>query len=324
MFRKTAFFALLFSAAPVAAFAHPEFEKTDAPVDSAYTANLLMPHGCGGEPTTEIDIKLPEGFVAAKAAPRTDWQVEVVTGKYQKSYTLGGRTVSEGPVEIRWKNGSLPDEYPDTFTFSGQFSGIPAGTAVPFVMTQFCGKKKVVWDDVPKHGQRAHDLRHPVPAVMLTDAGHPAKHDDDHDHMDGMFMPVTAGDLEITAAAVKAMTPGQPVGGGYLTVVNKGKADDRLLSVTLDEGARKVELHDMAMNNDVMTMRKLNDGVPIPAGQTVEMKPAGLHMMIMGVKTPFKAGDTVHATLTFEKAGTVELAIPVKDMRPGMKHNMKM
>jgi periplasmic copper chaperone A len=326
MFRKTAFTLILFWAAPAAAFAHPEFEKADALVDSAYTANLQLPHGCSGEPTTEIDIKLPEGFVAAKAVPRTDWQIEVVNGKFKKSHQIDGQTISEGPIEIRWKNGNLPDEYPDTLTFSGRFSGIPAGTAVPFVLTQFCGKKKVVWDDIPKHGKRAHDLRHPAPAVMLTDASHPAQHEahDDHGPVAGAFTPVAAGDLEITVAAIKAMTPGQPVGGGYLTIVNKGKADDRLVSVSLDEGAKRVELHEMAMNNDVMTMRKLNDGILLPAGQTVEMKPGGLHLMIMGVKKPFKAGEVVHATLVFEKAGQVELAIPVQDMRPGKKHGMKM
>lgn len=141
--------------------------------------------------------------------------------------------------------------------------------------------------------------------------------------MAGMFMPVKIGDLEITAAAVKAMTPGQPVGGGFLTIVNHGSQDDRLVSVSLSADVRTVEMHEMAMNNDVMTMRKLTDGLPLPAGQTVEMKPGGLHMMIMGVKAPFKAGDMVHAVLDFEKAGKVEIDIPVKDMRPGMG-NMKM
>jgi hypothetical protein len=141
--------------------------------------------------------------------------------------------------------------------------------------------------------------------------------------MAGMFMPVKAGDLEITAAAIKAMTPGQPVGGGFLTIANHGTQDDRLVSVTIAAGVRTVELHEMAMNNDVMTMRKLKDGVPLPAGQTVEMKPGGLHMMIMGVKAPFKAGETVPVVLEFEKAGKVEIDIPVKDMRPGMG-NMKM
>lgn len=141
--------------------------------------------------------------------------------------------------------------------------------------------------------------------------------------MAGMFMPVKAGDIEVTAAAIKAMTPGQPVGGGFLTIVNHGSQDDRLVSVKITADVRTVELHEMAMSNDVMTMRKLGGGLPLPAGQVVEMKPGGLHMMIMGVKAPFKAGAIVHAVLQFEKAGMLEIDIPVKDMRPGMQ-NMKM
>jgi copper(I)-binding protein len=140
--------------------------------------------------------------------------------------------------------------------------------------------------------------------------------------MAGMFMPVSVGDIEITAAAIKAMTPGQPVAGGFVTLVNKGKADDRLVSVTAAEGVKRVELHEMSMSNDVMTMRKLADGVAVPAGQTVEMKPGALHMMFMGLAKQLKAGDTVRATLVFEKAGKVELNIPVQDMKPGMQHKM--
>jgi copper(I)-binding protein len=139
------------------------------------------------------------------------------------------------------------------------------------------------------------------------------------DNMAGMFAPVSVGDLTITAAAIKAMTPGQPVGGGFLTIANKGGADDRLVSVSVSTGAKRVELHEMSMDNDIMTMRKLADGLPLPAGQIVEMKPGGLHMMLMGVAAPYKAGDMVRATLTFEKAGTVEIDIPVVDMQPGVK-----
>jgi len=133
------------------------------------------------------------------------------------------------------------------------------------------------------------------------------------------FVPAQIGELEITAGAIKAMTPGQPVGGGYLTIVNKGASDDRLVSVSLAAGAERVELHEMSMQNEVMIMRKLNDGIVLPAGQTVEMKPGGLHMMLLGVAAPFKAGSVVHATLAFEKAGSVDIDIPVVDMRPGAK-----
>ena len=108
------------------------------------------------------------------------------------------------------------------------------------------------------------------------------------------------------------MLPGQPTGGGYLTITNKGKEVDRLLSVT-SPAAGMVEIHTMEIVNDVMNMRPLDGPLEIPAGATVEINPDGnMHLMFMSVKEPFKAGATVPLTLEFEKAGKVELTLPVK------------
>jgi periplasmic copper chaperone A len=122
--------------------------------------------------------------------------------------------------------------------------------------------------------------------------------------------PVVAGDLEITAYRAKAMLPGQPVGGGYLSIANKGAAPDRLLAVT-SPNAHTVEIHTMEMVNDVMTMRPVTGGLEIPAGATVELKPGGTHLMFKMVSEPFKEGGEVPVTLEFEKAGKVDLTLPV-------------
>jgi periplasmic copper chaperone A len=122
--------------------------------------------------------------------------------------------------------------------------------------------------------------------------------------------PIVVGDLEITAYRAKAMLPGQPVGGGYLTIANKSAAPDKLMEVT-SPSAGMVEVHVMEMANDVMTMRPLEGGLEIPAGGTVELKPAGTHLMFMMVTEPFKEGSEVPVTLEFEKAGKVELKLPV-------------
>jgi copper(I)-binding protein len=127
---------------------------------------------------------------------------------------------------------------------------------------------------------------------------------------------VKVGDLEIKDAFSKAMLPGQPVGGGYLTITNTGKADDVLVSAA-SPAAGVVELHEMAMQGQVMKMRKLDVGIAVPAGQTVELKPGGLHMMFMKVKEPFKAGGEVPVTLTFEKAGQIEVKLVVGAAGPG-------
>jgi periplasmic copper chaperone A len=131
-----------------------------------------------------------------------------------------------------------------------------------------------------------------------------------------MAAPVIAGDLTIEGYWVKAMLPGQPVAGGFLTITNKG-ADDKLISASSPKSAR-IELHEMAMKGDVMEMRAIEGGIAIPAGKTVELAPGGLHVMFFDVTETFKDGDMVPVTLTFEKAGAVELMLPV--MAKAMSH----
>ena len=132
-----------------------------------------------------------------------------------------------------------------------------------------------------------------------------------------------AGDLEVVHPASRAMVPGAQVGGGFMQIVNHGKADDRLVSVT-SPATPNVQLHEMAVTDGVMKMRQLKDGIPVPAGQTVELKKGGLHVMFMDVKTPFKEGDKVPAVLHFEKAGEVKVEFEVGPANGGeMQHDMK-
>jgi copper(I)-binding protein len=122
---------------------------------------------------------------------------------------------------------------------------------------------------------------------------------------------VKAGDLVISQAWSRATPGGAKIAGGYLTIDNKGSAPDRLVSVAGDV-AGKVEIHEMAMNNGVMTMRPLDKGLPIEPGKTVKLAPGGYHLMLMDLKKPLKQGDKVPVTLKFEKAGEVKLALDVQ------------
>ena len=121
---------------------------------------------------------------------------------------------------------------------------------------------------------------------------------------------IKIGNLTISAPYVRAMVPGAPVGGGYMTITNMGGTDDRLVAASSPRAAA-VQIHEMKMDNDVMIMRELAGGLPIPAGQTVELKPGGYHVMFMKVAEPFLQGQTVKATLKFEKAGSVDVDFPV-------------
>ena len=122
---------------------------------------------------------------------------------------------------------------------------------------------------------------------------------------------VKAGDLVITQAWSRATPGGAKIAGGFLTIENKGAAPDRLTAVSGDV-AGKVEIHEMAMNNGVMTMRPLDKGLAIEPGKTVKLAPGGLHLMLMDLKSPLKQGDKVPLTLEFEKAGKVVVPLDVQ------------
>jgi len=138
---------------------------------------------------------------------------------------------------------------------------------------------------------------------------------------------VKAGDLVITQPWSRATPGGAKIAGGFLTIENKGVAPDRLISGAGDI-VGKVEIHEMAMNNGVMTMRPLDKGLVIEPGKTVKLAPGGYHLMLMDLKQPFKQGDKVPVTLEFEKAGKVALSLDVQGVgaqapaghdHPGMK-----
>jgi copper(I)-binding protein len=122
---------------------------------------------------------------------------------------------------------------------------------------------------------------------------------------------VKAGDLVISQAWSRATPNGAKIGGGYLTIENKGATPDRLTGVSADI-AGKVEVHEMAMNNGVMTMRPLDSGLAIDPGKTVKLAPGGYHLMMFDLKSPLKQGDKLPVTLQFEKAGKVTVSLDVE------------
>ena len=122
---------------------------------------------------------------------------------------------------------------------------------------------------------------------------------------------VKAGNLVITQAWSRATPGGAKVAGGYLTVENKGTLPDRLVGGSA-EIAGKFEIHEMAMNNGVMTMRQLDKGLAVEPGKTVTLAPGGYHLMLMDLKEPLKQGDKVPVTLEFEKAGKISFSLEVQ------------
>lgn len=125
---------------------------------------------------------------------------------------------------------------------------------------------------------------------------------------------LAADGIEIQTPWTRAVPPTSKVGAGYMTVVNTGTADDRLIAARSGIAAR-VEIHEMTMDAGVMRMRELKDGLAVAAGQSVELKPGGYHVMFMGLREPIKAGDVVDVTLVFEGAG--EIAVKLRAAKIG-------
>ncbi len=118
------------------------------------------------------------------------------------------------------------------------------------------------------------------------------------------------GPVHVEQPWARATPPGAKVAGAFAVIANHGSTPDRLVSATA-EIAGRVEIHEMAVTDGVMTMRPLPDGLPIPADGSVELKPGSYHLMLMDLAGPLKDGEHVAGTLTFEKAGTVPVEFVV-------------
>ena len=133
---------------------------------------------------------------------------------------------------------------------------------------------------------------------------------------DAQAHEVKIGDLVIHHPWSRQSPMSASVAAGFLTITNNGQQDDRLVKAS-SEISPVVQIHDMTMEGDVMKMVELPDGIVIPAGATVKLKPKSLHIMFMDVKQQPGEGTSFTGTLTFEKAGTVtidyEVAAPGAD-----------
>jgi len=131
------------------------------------------------------------------------------------------------------------------------------------------------------------------------------------------------GNLEIHHPWSKAMNAGAKAGGGFMTITNHGTTPDRLIKVSSD-AAGLIQIHEMKVENGMMTMAEIPGGLEIAPGATVKLSPGAIHVMFMGVQTPFKEGEKVKAVLTFEKAGDVAVEFTVEPANKGDGgHDMK-
>lgn len=146
-------------------------------------------------------------------------------------------------------------------------------------------------------------------ALSPTAAAHDNKA---HDAKSG-HVHAEVGAIALSHAWARATPPGAKVGGGYVTLKNTGAEDDRLTGGSAPFAGR-VEVHSMEMDGEVMKMAPVEGGLAVPAGESVTLEPGGLHIMFMGLKEPLTADSMVSVTLTFERAGSVEVPFHVAPM----------
>jgi copper(I)-binding protein len=127
-----------------------------------------------------------------------------------------------------------------------------------------------------------------------------------------------AAKVAATNAWCRPTVAGAMAAGCYVTLTAKG--EDRLVAVETPAASRG-EIHTMSMDGAVMRMRQLTDGLALPAGKTVALKPGADHIMLIAPKTPLKEGAKVPLTLKFKTAAPVTIEAVVKTPpMPGMAH----
>jgi copper(I)-binding protein len=117
-----------------------------------------------------------------------------------------------------------------------------------------------------------------------------------------------AGAIEITKPWARASAGGAKVGVVYLTLTSLNWPDELISAAT--PVADNVEFHDQTDENGVAKMRAVKE-VAVKAGDTVTLKPGGLHLMLVGLKEPLVEGKRIPLTLTFRKGQSVDIKVPV-------------
>lgn len=100
------------------------------------------------------------------------------------------------------------------------------------------------------------------------------------------------------------------ISAAYMTIANSGSSADKLVSAA-STVAGAIELHTTVVQDNVAKMQQV-EGIDVPAGGEVQLKPGGYHIMLINVTRDLKAGDTFTLTLTFAQAGKVDVTVQVR------------
>ncbi|KQX32325.1 copper chaperone PCu(A)C [Variovorax sp. Root434] len=266
-----------------AASAHVSLPPGGATVGSDYNAAFRVGHACeGAKTTTGLAVRLPKGFVLSDAQARKGWKLDVQKGG------------AGGDGEVRWTaekpENALPGSERAEFVLRGKVPAAP-GT-LWFKVLQTCDVGVADWAEVPASGNSTKGLKSPAAKLEVVAQG--------------------VATVDVRDGWVRQSVPGQSGTGAFMKLT--APTGTKLVGISTP-AAGIAEVHEMKMEGDTMKMRELTGGLDLPAGQTVELKPGGYHVMMMDLKGPLAKGASVPMTLKFEDAKGVktalDLALPV-------------
>jgi copper(I)-binding protein len=161
-------------------------------------------------------------------------------------------------------------------------------------------------------------LRHLALATTLLTAG--AAFAESHDEMQGMkgMQGMQHGNIQVQHPYARAVPPGQPNSAAFMTLRNMGGEANALIAAS-SPAANVVELHTHTMDDGMMKMRRVEQ-IDIPAKGETELKPGGLHIMLIGLKQQLKPGIKVALTLKFSDGTESTVDAPVQDVMQSMGH----
>lgn len=117
--------------------------------------------------------------------------------------------------------------------------------------------------------------------------------------------------------------PAPPVavnGAAYVSFHNMGPEQDRLISARSNI-ADRIEIHDHIMENGLVKMRHIEDGISLKSGEKIELKPGGMHLMLLGLQEPLVEGASFQIILQFEQAGEKLIDVPIREKSAGAGHD---
>ncbi|WP_191085132.1 YcnI family protein [Roseococcus microcysteis] len=154
---------LLLASAP--AGAHVTIDPPEAAPNSFQRIAFRVPHGCAGQPTTAIEVTLPEGITSARPSPKPGWELTVRMRPLERPVSGGHGLVREAPSFIAWSGGNLPDPFFEEFVMMIRTPNRPGETLL-FPVAQLCaGGARHDWVEVATAGQARP--RSPAPTLRL-------------------------------------------------------------------------------------------------------------------------------------------------------------